>query len=476
VTLFAGDDAYVAGDLPTNNFGTTSDLQSDTSPVREAYIKFNLSSLATLSINQATLRMFVSNNSSDVQNVKAVADDSWTEGSINFNNRPTMGTTVTTFTTGAVGTWTEVNITSTVNANKGTVMSLAIDNTSGGSNGYAFNSDEAASNRLQLVVSWGTIPSTPTPTPGPTTPPGAAFSFGAVGDFGQSSNTTAVLNAINTSGATFAIALGDFSYVPGNSEPAWCSFVKASVGSTYPFELISGNHEDVVRDGQIDNYVQCLPHRLTPLTGVYGKEYYYDYPASNPLARFINISPNLTFPGEGTYSYAAGTPRYNWTAAAIDAARAAGIRYVIVTMHKYCIAPVGGSCEIGPDLMNMLISKRVDLVFQAHDHAYSRTKQLAHGPGCSALSPGSFNASCVADSDNNFARGAGTVIITSGGGGVGINSQSASDPEIGYFQTWMGSNANPTFGFLKVNVSGTSLSAQFVKGSGGTYTDTFTIQ
>jgi hypothetical protein len=40
----------------------------------------------------------------------------------------------------------------------------------------------------------------------------------------------------------------------------------------------------------------------------------------------------------------------------------------------------------------------------------------------------------------------------------------------------MGSNANPTFGFLKVNVSGTSLSAQFVRGSGGTYTDSFTIQ
>jgi hypothetical protein len=126
--------------------------------------------------------------------------------------------------------------------------------------------------------------------------------------------------------------------------------------------------------------------------------------------------------------------------------------------------------------MNLLISKKVDIVLQAHDHAYARSKQLAHRTGCTSLSPGSFNANCVVDSDNNFARGAGTVIVTSGGGGVGINSQSASDPEAGYFQTWMGSNANPTFGFLKVNVSGTSLSASFVRGSGGTYTDSFTIQ
>jgi hypothetical protein len=420
--------------------------------------------------------MFVSNNSTDVQNVKNVADDTWNEGTINYNNKPPMGSLISTFTVGAVNTWTEVNVTSAVAASTGSILSIGIDNTSGGSNGYAFNSDEAASNRVELVISWGTIPSTPTPSPGPTPPPGGAFSFGAVGDFGQNSNTTSVLNAFVSSGTTFAIALGDFSYVPGNSEVPWCNFVKASVGQNYPFELLAGNHEDVVRDGQINNYVQCLPHRLTPLTGLYGKEYYYDYPATNPLARFINISPGLTFPDDGSYTYTAGSPRYNWTAAAIDQARNAGIRYVIVSMHKYCIAPVSGSCEISQDLMNMLISKRVELVFQAHDHAYSRSKQLAHGPSCSAVPAGSFNAACVVDSDNNFARGAGTVIVTSGAGGVGINSQSASDPEIGYFATWMGSNANPTFGFLKVNVSNTNLSASFIRGSGGTYTDTFTIQ
>ena len=442
-------------------------------------MKFNLASLGTLSINQATLRMMVSNNSTDVQNVKAVADDSWTEGAINYNNRPAMGAVVTTFTSGSVGTWTEVNITSAVAASAGSVMSLAIDNTSGGSNGYAFNSDEAATDRLQLVVSWGTVPGTPTPTPGPPTPtppPGAPFSFAVTGDYGQNSNTTAVLNAMNASGTNFTIALGDFSYIPGSSENAWCNFVKASVGSTYPFELISGNHEDVVRDGQINNYVACLPHRLTPLTGLYGKEYYYNYPASAPLARFINISPGLTFPDDGAYTYTAGSTRYNWVANAIDSARSAGIRYVIVSMHKYCIAMVSGSCEVSPDLMNLLISKKVDLYFQAHDHAYSRSKQLALGAGCSALPTGSFNASCVVDSDNSFVRGAGTVIATVGSGGVGINSQSSGDSEAGYFATWMGSNANPTFGFLKVNVTGTSLSVQFVRGSGGTYTDSFTIQ
>ena len=48
--------------------------------------------------------------------------------------------------------------------------------------------------------------------------------------------------------------------------------------------------------------------------------------------------------------------------------------------------------------------------------------------------------------------------------------------EAGYFATFQGSGNNPTFGFLKINVSSTSLSAQFVRGAGGSYTDTFTIQ
>ena len=82
----------------------------------------------------------------------------------------------------------------------------------------------------------------------------------------------------------------------------------------------------------------------------------------------------------------------------------------------------------------------------------------------------------MVDNDNNFAYNAGTVIATVGVGGVGINSQSGSDPEAGYFSTFQGSGNNPTFGFLKFTVSPTSISAQFVRGAGGSFTDSFTIQ
>jgi hypothetical protein len=490
--------------MPTMNFGLDQTVIVDArvntgvASIADGYLKFDLTSLAGLPISQATLRMWVSNMSVGTINIKSVDDTGWGETTINYNNLPAKGATITSFIPSTQGVWMEVNITSAVAAKAGSLMSLALEENPASTDGYAFNSKEAPSNRLELVVSWTgaggatptptplpTITPTPsaTPTPGPSTPtppPGSAFSFGVAGDFGQNSNTTAVLTALHNSGANFAIALGDFSYIGGSSETAWCNFVKASVGSTYPFELISGNHEDVVRDGQINNYVQCLPHRLTPLATppaqLYGKQYYFDYPGSSPLARFINISPGLTFPDDGSYSYASGSARYTWVANAIDSARSAGIKYVIVSMHKFCISLVSGSCEANADLMNLLINKKVDLYFQAHDHAYSRSKQLAHRTGCTSISPGSFNSNCVVDSDNQFAYGAGTVIATVGVGGVGINSQSGSDPEAGYFSTFQGSNANPTFGFLKINVSSSSLSAQFVRGAGGTFTDTFTIQ
>jgi len=479
------DDAYVAGDLPNSNFGSAADLQSDASPVRESYLKFDLGPLAGQNIAQATLRMFVTNRSKGAHTLKGVGVDAWSEATLTFSNRPAKGAVITSFTPSGARVWKEVDVTAAVAGEAGSLMSVALDTAS--SDGFDFSSAEAASNRVELVVRYGigtplsTLTPTPTPTatptPTPSTPAPASFSFGAVGDLGATSNTSAVLNAVGPSGVNFFLALGDLKYTDVPTETDWCNYVKARVGNTFPFELIAGNHEDDGPDGLITNFAACLPHRLGSQTGTYAEEFYFDYPAGNPLARFINISPNLTFPGEGTWSYNQGTARYNWVAGAIDQARASGIRWVIVSMHKYCISMVSGSCQVGSDIMNLLIEKKVDLYFQAHDHAFYRSKQLAHGTGCSGVSAGSFDADCVVDSgsDGQYTKGNGTVIITAGSGGKSINSVSTSDPEAPYFISWMGSNANPTYGFLKVTVSATSLSGQFVRGAGGSYTDAFTI-
>ena len=240
---------------------------------------------------------------------------------------------------------------------------------------------------------------------------------------------------------------------------------------------MSGNHEDNGPDGLISNYAACLPDRVGNATGSYGKEYFVDYPPAAPLARFIMISPGLSFPGESQYTYTKGSAHYTWLANAIDAARANGVRWVVVGMHEVCITAGSMSCAIGTDLLNLLVGKKVDLVLQGHEHDYQRSKQLALGPSCTAVTPGSFKAGCVVDdgADGVYSKGAGPVVVIAGTGGESMASVSTSDSDAPYFAKLMGGNSNPTNGFVRYQVSVDQISAQFVRSAGDSFSDSFTI-
>jgi len=305
------------------------------------------------------------------------------------------------------------------------------------------------------------------------------FTFTAVGDYAATTNTSAVLDTIAASGAPFHLALGDLSYGAIQPESAWCNYVKSDVGSQYPFELIAGNHDSgqIASEGNINNFVPCLPDRIDTITGTYGKEYYFDYPALAPLARFILISPKINFVSEGYYSYANGTSHYNWVSNAIDNARAAGIPWVIVGMHKFCIGVAGHTCDIEPALFNMLIRKKVDLILHGHNHNYQRSKQLALSSSCTTLAGGTFNASCIVDDglDNQYTKDVGSVLMIAGMGGQTLYNTNTTDPDYGYFAKLMSANLNPTYGIARFTLSSTQLTSEFVRASGGTFSDRFTI-
>jgi hypothetical protein len=316
--------------------------------------------------------------------------------------------------------------------------------------------------------------STPIPTPTPTpTPVPITFVFTAAGDYGSSRDAAATLDGIGRSGASFNLALGDLSYSK-MPEANWCDFVKARV--TFPFQLIAGNHEDEsgIGDGHIINFAACLPDRLG-VTGGYPEQYYFDYQG---LARFIMISPGLTIGGEH-YNYGNASSHYQWVAEAIDGARGAKIPWVIVGMHKNCLSMGRHSCEIGSDLLNLLIDKKVDLVLQGHDHVYQRTKQLATSPSCTTVPIASFNTSCVMDdgADGLYTKGVGPVFVIAGTGGEGLYEINTADPEAGYFANWMGANSTPTKGFVKFTVSHTEIRAEFVGSTTAfNFTDNFSVQ
>jgi len=294
--------------------------------------------------------------------------------------------------------------------------------------------------------------------------------FSAVGDFSASTGAQSVLSLIGSLDNDATITVGDLSYGATGAEETWCDLVKSKVGQGYPFEMIAGNHESNGQNGNINDFSACLPNQLPGAVGTYGRQYYVDVPAGAPLVRFVMISPALPFPDGTTWSYDAGSPRYQWTAAAIDGARAASIPWVVVGMHKLCLSMGDYGCDIGADLNSLLIAKKVDLVLTGHQHIYQRTKQLATGPGCSAVVPGSFDADCVVDSDASLAKDAGTVFATVGTGGVEHDTVNAGDSEAGYFAVANGA----AFGVLDVRVTQDVLDAAF-RPATGTFTDAFTI-
>ena len=304
---------------------------------------------------------------------------------------------------------------------------------------------------------------------------GSTFQFAAAGDHSQDVNTNSSLQLLKSSGANFYLALGDLSYQSVGEEATWCNIVKSYVVRNFPFELVSGFHDDGRESspkdgGLIDNFVGCLPDKLGS-TGIYGKEYYFDYPSSSPLARIIMVSPDLNFTNGGYYSYTTGSSHYEWLSSTIDGARASGITWVIVGMHKPCIsAGIYSTCVVGGDLMNLLIEKKVDLVLQAHDHNYQRSKQLT----CAIAE--NFSSGCVSNdgSSGTYTKDRGTIFVVAGTFGQEFYPINYTSPNAPYFASLAGNNTDGMgHGFVTFTVSADELRAQ--TDFSGTFSDSFSL-
>lgn len=316
-----------------------------------------------------------------------------------------------------------------------------------------------------------------TTTPGtrPTAPQGAVH-LTAAGDYGAYPASADVLSALGRAGQDANLALGDLSYGRTGREWEWCDFVTRRIRPGLPFELVAGNHESDGANGDIGAFSSCLPNRLPGLVGTYGREYYVDLPQAAPVVRVLMVSPGLTFP-DGAWAYTAGSPHYTWTRRAIDGARAAGIPWVVVGMHKPCLSVGIYACDIGADLLHLLVSERVDLVLSGHEHLYQRTKQLAEGPKCPSVAIGSYRPGCVAAAGNALTGGAGTVFVTAGTGGAALRPVDRADSESGYFAATAGAGAvPPAHGYLDLRISPTRLAVSLVRASGGGSVDAFVLR
>src|SRR5437660_3506945 len=133
-----------------------------------------------------------------------------------------------------------------------------------------------------------------------------SFSFAASGDMGSLTVSTSVnsLNRLVTASPNFFLGLGDFSYDPSVTGNTWCSQFKSKFSN---IQIISGDHDtgghNSASFGETHSYERYVsncsftlgvPITFGPVAGkCYGKEYYFDYPATNPIARLISTSPKI---------------------------------------------------------------------------------------------------------------------------------------------------------------------------------------
>lgn len=155
-TLNPVADAYVSSSVPNANYGSGTVLYTNASPTLNSYLQFDVQNLSG-SVTTATLRMYVEKTDSIGFDVKEVADTSWGESTITYNNAPVISNTIGSSGATTINTWAEVDVTSYITGNG--LYSLAM--TSSSNQRISYSSREG-SYPPELIVNTGS--GTPAPT------------------------------------------------------------------------------------------------------------------------------------------------------------------------------------------------------------------------------------------------------------------------------------------------------------------------
>jgi hypothetical protein len=140
-------DAYVNEGSSTTNYGTATTLRADASPLVRSYLRFNVQGLSG-TVTGVTLRIFTNSSSNAGYEVRNVADNTWSEGTINYSNAPAMDNVTASSGQFGASAWTTVDITPLVNGNGS--YNLALTTISG--TAFSLASRESGANAPQLVI------------------------------------------------------------------------------------------------------------------------------------------------------------------------------------------------------------------------------------------------------------------------------------------------------------------------------------
>jgi parallel beta-helix repeat protein len=146
ITLVPTDDTYVDSTQTTRNFGTSSALRIDGTPEKDAYLKFDVAGVSG-TIASATLRIYAASGSSIGFDLGGVADSSWLEGSLTYQNAPPIGASLGSSGPFSSGAYIEIDVTGYVTGNGAVSFGITTPHTTA----IRFDSSEGA-NQPELVI------------------------------------------------------------------------------------------------------------------------------------------------------------------------------------------------------------------------------------------------------------------------------------------------------------------------------------
>jgi hypothetical protein len=156
------EDAYVSSSNSNTNYGTALTLQVSGSNSL-AYLKFDLASLAGEEVQQARLRIKVTDGSVKEHLIKLVEDTSWSETGITYDNRPASSMLLNSLKGINTGDWIDIDMSYAVRAKVG--QELAISFEDGDEPAVQFSKPSYASNEANGATAVTvTLSTTPTQT------------------------------------------------------------------------------------------------------------------------------------------------------------------------------------------------------------------------------------------------------------------------------------------------------------------------
>jgi hypothetical protein len=477
LTFVANADAHVEELHPTANNGTLDYLHVESANNRraESYIRFTVNGV-TGTVQSARLRVYATVNSSTNGPAVYMTGNTWTETGITWNNRPARTGGVID-NKGAINknTWVEYNVAPVVTSN-GTFNFVLV----GDSSDEIRFSSRQGSNRPQLVITFSSSTNTPTVTRTPTRT--ATLASGSTPTRTRTPTRTATLASGSTptrtrtptrtptsasnptltatrtrtstssptssSGTVVLVGAGDISTCDNNNDEATAKLLDGISGTVFT----AG--DNAYSDGTYSEYINCYEptwgrhkSRTKPSPGNHeyhtsGAAGYFQYFNNVPSYYAYNLGAWRIYALNSEISVSSGSAQAAW----LQSDLAANPKLCVLAywhQPRWSSGTTHGSASGMQAIWQILYSAGAELVINGHEHNYERFKQM--------------NATGSAVS-----QGLREIVVGTGGRSHYSFGSALASSEV---------RNSTTFGVLKLTLSSTGYSWQFVPVAGSTFTD-----